>query len=141
MSELINTSERKARNPHVCNYCGNIITKGETYTRYVCRDDDIYTWNTHKKCDFIAKELWEYIEPDDGMTGDDFQNGVASFCRQFICPSCDKSNTTDYDCIECDADKIFCVDKVYDLFQTYSFMSVGRDGWNEKFRLEKRKTE
>ncbi len=116
MSELIFSCERKARKPHICNYCGEKIEPGELYHHNTLKNDAIYNWNTHKKCDFIAQELWNYIDPYDGMSGEDFQYGCADFCQQFICPDCPD---WDKEAAECRNDLDYCIHKIYDFLRTH----------------------
>ena len=87
MPDILQEKERKARKPHVCDYCGKTIEKGEAYEWAKLKyDGTIYEWKNHKKCGFIASELWSYIDPDNGMTEEDFQEGCREFCHAFVCP-------------------------------------------------------
>lgn len=132
MPDVISECDRKARRPHTCNYCGQIINPGEIYHHAVLKYDDVYQWNSHKKCDFVSGALWSYIDPDDGMTEDDFQEGCSDFCRAFICPDCPDA---DLDAEDCNLDKRYCVDKIYDFLQTHDFKRLkDEDGWTYVFK-------
>lgn len=117
MAHLISEKDRKARKPHRCDYCGAIIEKGEIYNRsFNIEGGVVYDWKSHKECQFIARELWDYIDPYDGMTEDDFQEGCRDFCLEFICPDCPEYDT---ECGECSQDNSYCVHKVYEKLQTH----------------------
>lgn len=90
--EIISEKDRKARKPHICDYCGGTIEAGEVYNHCVIKGDDIYTWDAHIVCKSVASDLWDYIDPWEGMTADDFQEGCQEFCRTFICPDCKQWN-------------------------------------------------
>lgn len=127
MVETISQKNIKARKPHSCNYCGDVIESGEVYNHAVMKfDGEVYTWNSHLKCLHIASELWDFIDPLEGMTEYDFQYGCNDFCRTFICPDCD---CWDADADECNKDENFCVDKIYDFLQTHDFRHTKHGIW------------
>lgn len=140
MPEVIRSGQRKARKQHQCDYCGAAIEKGEVYDYAFCKYDDVYTWKSHIECQYIVDELWEYIDPDDcGVTSDDFHNVVSEFCRQFVCPKCDKVNLYEYDNVECNDDESYCVHKVYALLKTHKLVRIKKDGhWTYGFELKER---
>lgn len=139
MPELISSKDRKARKPHSCSYCNGIIEKGEIYNHSFLKcAGEIYDWDSHKECQFIAKELWEYIDPWDGMTEDDFQEGCQEFCHTFVCPDC-----PDYDkeCHECLQDYQYCPDKIHEILQKYDLVRSkvkGEYSWVRIFKLQER---
>ena len=126
MVEIISRKHRKARKPHVCDFCGNEIAVGEVYDHSVLKFDDVYTWKAHLKCIFISAELQDYIDPDNGMTEEDFRYGCNDFCRTFVCPDCDH---WDNGAGECEKDETFCVNKIYDFLQTHDFRHVKNGLW------------
>ena len=127
MPELISQKERKARKPHTCDYCGETINSGETYNHAVLRLDDIYTWDSHLRCIFIATALWDFVDPDNGMTSEDFHEACSEFCKRFICPDC---TSWDHDSEECRNGPSSCVQKIYDFLQTHDFKRVKDEhGW------------
>ena len=117
MTECLKQEERKAIKQHVCNYCNCIIEKGEKYNygKYKC-DDDFFEWKTHKRCDFIATELWDIVDPEEGMSEEDFFEACGSFCNVFVCPDCPQF---DKEYGECDEDRGYCLHKIYDKLQTH----------------------
>lgn len=118
MPEFISQGERKARKEHICNYCGEKIEKGETYRSAFLKDGgDVYQWKGHLRCNFIARELWRYIDSDDGMQAEDFQEGCSEFCYAFVCPDCEH-----YKNEECTQDKPYCLDKIVDILKENKLM-------------------
>lgn len=127
MPDILAERERKAAKLHTCSYCGETIQKGELYDwAKLAFDGRLYEWKSHKKCSFIADELWSYIDPDEGMTAEDFNEGCTAFCRAFICPGCP---TADQEAEECKEDKTYCTDKIYDLLQTHDFRRDPETPW------------
>lgn len=117
MVETIKEEYRTARKSHICDYCLGEIKKGQVYNYAVNKlDGDVYTWKAHKECMHIATELWNYLDPLEGMTQEDFDEGCFNFCRTFVCPDCDRFCN---DCGECLDDKRYCIDKIYDILQKY----------------------
>ena len=118
MGELLNYKNRVAAKEHICDYCGEVIQKGEEYSwSRLAWDGRLYDWKAHLKCDSIAQSLWKYIDPLDGMTEDDFQEGVEMFCQSFICPECDE-RVNNREC----CNKRYCLDKVDELLNTHKLV-------------------
>lgn len=139
MPELIYKKDRKARKQHKCSYCNAFIEKGEIYEHSVLKyAGEIYDWDSHKECVFIARELWEYIDPWDGMTEDDFQEGCQEFCQTFVCPDCPHY---DKECHECLKDGYYCPDKIYEILQKYELVRKKEESgnhWVRVFKLQER---
>lgn len=131
MIEELEGCDRVARKEHRCNLCGGIIKQGELYRYSKLKLDSLYEWKEHKKCEFIAGEIWEYCEPDEGMTYDDFYEGCCDICREFICPGCEK-----YENGECD--ESYCLDKVYELLQKYELYRAFKNQIYEGWKLRER---
>ena len=133
MTETISSEWRTARKVHKCDYCGDVIHAGERYHHAVMKYDGmVYTWDEHEKCDFIASEIWDYVDPDEGMTEEDFNEGCADLCRCFICPDCEKYDKDDI------CDEYYCLDKVYDLLKEYELYRAWRDQCYDGWKLRKR---
>ena len=117
MYENLGMVVRKARKPHKCDWCRQVIEKGEQYEyqKYVY-DGKIYDWKTHLACSRVASAIWDYVEPDEGMTDDEFADGCQEVCQRFICPDCPKWNK-EYE--ECEDDESYCIDKMDEFFQTH----------------------
>ena len=133
MIEVIREEQRKARKPHTCSYCGEVIQPGEIYNHDVLAyDGNMYEWKSHQKCMYIATALWEYIDPDEGMTAEDFDEGCIDFCRAFICPDCPDA---DLEVEDCKLGRTHCIDKIYDFLQTHDFRRVKYEhGWGCTFK-------
>ena len=136
MTETINSEWRTARKKHECNLCCCDIQPGEKYNYDLMKyDGELYDWKEHEKCYFIAGELWDYIEPDEGMTEEDFKEGCREFCRCFVCPDCEKYNEDEY------CDEVYCLDKIYELLKEYELYKAWRDynyiGWRLKKKEKK----
>ena len=117
MYENLGTVVRKARKPHKCDWCGKSIGKGEQYEyqKYVY-DGEMYDWKAHLSCSRIATAIWDYVDPDEGMSSDEFMDGCQEVCQRFICPDCPKWNK-EYE--ECEDDESYCIDKMDTFFQTH----------------------
>ena len=134
MPEILQEKERKARKPHVCDYCGKTIEKGEAYEWAKLKYEEIiYEWKNHKKCGFIASELWSYIDPDNGMTEEDFQEGCCEFCHAFVCPDCDQY---DKEFEDCSKDESYCIDKIYGFLQAHELYKDRREGWFDVWKCK-----
>ena len=121
---ILSDKERKARKEHRCDLCGKTIKKGETYdwTKTIY-EGMLYDLKCHKKCRFLCQQLWDYADPDEGMDEELFQDSLHDFCREFVCPDCEK---WDGACQCCDDDLEYCIDRAYKLLQTYVLCQTRR---------------
>jgi len=73
----------KARKLHRCNYCDDLIIKGQKYERSgLIFDDHPYTWKSHLYCNEIANKLRMFDECDEGLTQDDFYECIqGEYCN------------------------------------------------------------
>lgn len=140
MIEVLRHVERIARKPHQCSFCNGIIYAGEKYEYSVNKFDDIYEWKNHIACGRIASELREYIDPEEGITSDDFQEACHQFCKTFICPECPCCEVeNDGDCME---NNDYCLHKIDALLQTHELVKVaGKYRWAYGFKLIPREGE
>lgn len=125
MPDILDSRVRTARKQHICSYCGRTIEKGETYEwAKLAYEDQLYEWKNHKECGFIAHKLWRYIDPDEGMTDEDFDEGCTAFCDEFICPNCKMGS---HNCR-------YCIDKIYEFLQKNDFKRITPPGdWMQKW--------
>ena len=117
MYEDLGTTIRKARKTHKCDWCGAVIEKGEQYEyqKFVF-DGEMYDWKAHLACSLVASAIWDYVEPYEGMTDDEFADGCQEVCQRFICPDCPKLNK---EFEECEDDETDCINKMDEFFQTH----------------------
>ena len=138
MSEVLMRRERTARKTHSCDYCGSPIIRGEVYSYAVLKHETLYEWKSHLKCEVIASALWNYIDPDEGMSDEDFQEGCCDFCSAFICPDCGSHSEGG-----CEDDLEYCIDKIYDILQSNELVRVKNEkcGWTYTFKLAPKEME
>jgi hypothetical protein len=122
----------KARKEHQCDFCGHKISKGEKYDYSLNKGDDgdLYHWRSHVHCAELCSAIWDYVDPDDGMTYDDFNNGVHELITTFYCPfHCDK-----FDKETCDCDSFYsddsdnCIRKFAEFMRTRKLDLVLENG-------------
>ena len=114
-------SEVRARKQHVCDYCGNVIEKGEVYSRSTHKGDaGFYEWKCHLKCRDISSEIWDIVDPDEGMTHEDFCEKLREVAGTFICPECPHY---DKDADDCDCSlETKCINHIHEFFQKYELV-------------------
>ncbi len=124
----IKSEMRKASKDHVCNFCYNTIRKGEVYKHSTNKADcGIYTWKSHKKCAELCGIIWDLVDPDDGMTGDEFCDKLREVAGTFICPECPYY---DKDADDCDCSlEMKCIDHIYEFFQKYNLVMTEPYVW------------
>lgn len=123
--EQIARRYRKAKKCYTCELCGYTIEVGEKYSYQVNKDgNDFWDFKSHLECEFLCNELWEFIDPWDGMYEDDFLDGVQDFCVRMICPNCP---SYDNEHKECRNDQCYCMDKCVEKLKEYDFTLVKCD--------------
>ena len=121
---ILETGERTARKDHFCNLCGKRIKKGEKYCyQKEIYDGEFYEFKEHTRCSFIASQIWDYAEPDEGMDDELFRDTLQTISEAFICPDCQK---WDKGFKECEIDEMYCIDKVYEFLQTFELYEAVR---------------
>jgi hypothetical protein len=137
MTEQLESKDKVARKQHICDYCGEIIEKGEEYHYYkgVC-DGNIFEWESHLSCQRICDAIWDYADPDEGMTADDFWQCCHDVCRIFVCPDCSEF---DVDADSCNKEKSLCLDKLDELFKTKELYLDRREGCAYIWKLRDKK--
>ena len=120
-------STHTARKKHVCNLCGGLINEGERYDSEFCVDDGLaYTFKAHEKCNYIASEIYEYVDPYDGMDKTGFLEGCSEISEIFVCPYCENREN----CRES-----FCLDKMFDFLKKYRLYVAERKGNNKIWKV------
>lgn len=136
MTETIEHRNRIARKAYSCDYCGGKIEKGETYDYYKGKyDGELFDWHAHLACQRVADAIWLYVDPDDGMGEDQFQDGCQEVCQRFICPDCQEWNK-EYD--ECDKDESYCIDRMDEFFRTHELYKAERRGYYEVWKCREK---
>ena len=141
MNELIYISNRDARKAHRCSLCGGTIQPGETYVFCVNKyDGEIGSFKEHAKCNEIANEIADFVDADDGITEEEFMDGVNDILHDFICPDCEYFDSIeDPWCEECkEVHKCNTIDMVYDFLQKYELYRAYHEnryfGWMARGR-------
>lgn len=137
MQEMIAQKNVKARKAHHCDYCGGIIEKGELHdwSKHIF-DGDFYEWRCHMACARVASAIWDYVDPDEGMSDQDFMDGCQEVCQRFICPDCPHWNK-EYD--DCDEDETFCIDRMDAFFKTHELYMAERRGYAQIWKCREKK--
>ena len=135
MVDLIERKERKARKSHECCYCGGTIEKGEKYDwSKLIYDGQFYEWSCHLSCSRVASAIWDYVDPDEGMSSDNFHEGCYEVCRAFVCTGCENWNKElEY----CENDISYCIDKMDEFFKTNEIYCAGREGFAHIWKCRK----
>ena len=116
MIEQLERKIRKAQKPHTCYFCGKTIQPGEEYewSKCVC-DGEFYELYEHMACSRVASAVYDYADPDEGLTDDDFHLTCCEICQCFICQDC-----PEYDSEEgCSNGEVYCIDRMDDYFKTH----------------------
>lgn len=80
--DIISNELRRARKPHVCNWCGGSIAKGDTYRDQVNADGgSLWTWKNHVACGHFAAEYCEDYYGD-GVSKDSFLDAVSDMAHE-----------------------------------------------------------
>ena len=98
--EMLAQCSRKARKRHSCGFCGRTIEKGERYKEQRCiGDGGPYVFRSHERCQRVSNAIWDYVDPDNGMTQDEFCDAVNELMSTFFCPfRCDRFDKEDGEC-------------------------------------------
>ena len=114
----------KARKPHWCGLCGRKIQKGEIYEHQVNVLDGIpYDFRAHLHCEDLSSAIWDYVDPEEGMTCDYFLDAVRELADTFYCPfHCEKWNKELHDCDGFDTDQ--CIRKFAKFMKTHELQRI-----------------
>lgn len=126
MYENLVIKDRIARKKHTCDLCGKIIDKGEKYEyQKFIYDGAFYEWRSHLACSRVSSAIWDYADPDEGMSSDEFDSTCADVCGVFICPDCPEWNKEYGDC---EKDLSYCIDRMDEFFKTHELYRCQRKG-------------
>ena len=127
--DVIEHRSKVARKQHDCDYCHNPIMKGEEYDyQKNIFDGEFYEWHTHLACSRVAAAIWDYCDPDEGMSDQEFRDGCQEVCQRFICPDCPNWNE---EFADCEMDETYCVDRMDSFFLTHELYKAGREAYYE----------
>lgn len=139
MYENLVIKDRIARKKHTCDLCGKIIDKGEKYEyQKFIYDGAFYEWRSHLACSRVSSAIWDYADPDEGMSSDEFDSACADVCGEFICPDCPKWNKEFEDC---DDDLSYCIDRMDEFFKTHELYRWKRNGCVTYWRCREKQAE
>lgn len=125
-----------ARKKHKCDWCMEKINKGEKYNyQAFIFDGEFYEWRSHLACNRVVSAIWDYVDPDEGMSSEEFDEGCADVCREFICLDCHEWNKED----GCEKDKLYCIDKLDKFFKTHELYQAKREGFYRIWKARERR--
>ena len=128
--EMLTRCFRKARKRHSCGLCGRAIEKGEMYEELRCvGGGGLYVFRSHERCQRVSNAIWDYVDPDDGMTRNDFCNAVNELMSTFFCPfRCDRF---DKETGECKEDRLCtdCIAKFDEYLKTHELVLDTNRPW------------
>ena len=115
----------KARKDYHCDFCGCKIPKGERHDCSINKQNgELYTWRTHLHCQTLCDKIWNYVDPDEGMTSDEFINAIRELADTFYCPfHCDKFDKETLEC-ESEFDDDVCVKRFAKFMETHELELV-----------------
>lgn len=90
----------------------------------------LHSLKMHPECNAVSSFLWDYVDPDEGMTADEFLDACSEVCRTFVCPDCehfDAEGASDGD--YCKEERSLCIHKLYELAQKYYLSRQRRTEW------------
>ena len=143
MSVIIKSKVLKARKEHHCYFCGGRISKGERYNKSINKnlDGQLFIWKSHIHCGELCDKIWDYVDPYDGMTSDDFSDAVRELADTFYCPyHCEKYNNNNKDCDEF-FDNDTCVRKFAEFMKTRKLKLVNDPNLGMCWRIVKKGSE
>ena len=139
MYENLVIKDRSARKKHTCDLCGKIIDKGEKYEyQKFIYDGAFYEWRSHLACSRVSSAIWDYADPDEGMSSDEFDSTCADVCGVFICPDCPEWNKEYGDC---EKDLSYCIDRMDEFFKTHELYSCQRNGYVTYWKCREKQAE
>lgn len=117
---------RRAKKVHICDFCGKTIDIGTKYSYQFNKEgEECWSFYCHLECDFLSNQLYDYIDPWDGIGDDEFRTGVMSFCQTTCCAYCPRWDSEEK---ECKDDKDYCIDKCVEIFKQFDFTSIKKEG-------------
>ena len=133
--EMLTRCFRKASKRHSCGLCGRTIEKGERYEELRCvGGGGPYVFRSHERCQRVSDAIWDYVDPDDGMTRDEFCNAVNGLMPTFVCPfRCDRFDKETGECME---DRLCtdCIAKFDEYLKTHRLVLDTGQPWSWRMK-------
>lgn len=83
MTQIGQSDIKSARKDHVCNWCGQVIRKGDPY-EYSCYSDCVFfTWKNHHFCSEFLQKV-DAFDGGEGVSEDDFWTFVYEVYRDLF---------------------------------------------------------
>lgn len=141
--EAVKAARRKTRKDHVCDLCNFTIKKGETYEyTFMVDGGDNWEFKCHLDCHLIMVELYDWFDPDEGLTDTHFDEHLPIYCDEYVCPHCPHHYLDEYEDSVCREDKnagTECVDRISERLRHYKLKPVKSEkGWQKKWVEEER---
>jgi hypothetical protein len=128
-----------ARKQHKCDWCEKPINKGEEYERQKFKyDGEFCEWHAHLACSRVVSAIWNYADPDEGMSSDEFDSTCADVCSEFICPDCENWNK-EYS--ECEKDESYCIERMDEFFKSHELYRAKKRGFYDVWKCRERRTD
>lgn len=123
MWEVLSNVTRKARKRHVCNFCGHPIEPGEKYNNQTnVFDGRAYTWKDHLECQDLCNEIWDFVDPDEGMDSDAFRSALRELSSTFVCKNC-PHRTVREGLEDCDEElSMKCIRHIHKFFKEFELV-------------------
>lgn len=139
MYQNLTSKDVTARKEHCCDWCGKRIRVGEKYHyETFIFDGEFCSWHAHLACSRVASEIWDYVDPDEGMDHCQFQDGCHDVCRRFICPDCPN---WDEGFEDCEKDEDYCIDRMDEFFKTHELYKAERKAYYEIWKCRQKHKE
>lgn len=114
METLKYQKEVTAAKDHKCNFCCQVIHKGEKYfTSTHKHDGEVYDWKSHSDCEEIAQTLKMYNGCDEeGLTQDHFEAYIENVHDDLLIDMLPKDDINNYSDIIQQFRKVRFIDKL-----------------------------
>ena len=88
--EILRENFPIAKKEHICDWCEGKIESGIKYKYQIWKDDNLFTWKSHLKCDRVADFLMDHFGMEDGMDQAQFIDACFTLLTDYIHPEVDR---------------------------------------------------